>query len=141
MYLELGPVPVDDLKRWSRFARRVVVELRAQPDLLPAMNDDLLDRWGRLADEWCAAASSACGPEVRWSAPMDDEQAEYLLHGLERCFHSPEVTALMAPDEVRGQRQFTLRIIQAFVDGLVAERCADDHYVEQLRASFAGHLD
>lgn len=141
MYLELGPVPADDLKRWSRFARRVVVELRTQPSLLPDMGDDLLDQWGRLADDWCAAAGAACGPEVRWSAPMDDEQAEYLLHGLTRCFYSPRVTAMMTPEEVRAQRRFTLRIIQAFVDGLVAEGRSDDHFVEQLRTEFAGHLD
>lgn len=141
MILELGPVPADDLKRWSRFARRVVVELRTRPDVLPDMGDDLLDQWGRLADDWCRAATEAGGGDVRWSAPMDDEQAEYLLHGLERCFYSPGVTAMMAPDEVRAQRQFTLRIVQAFVDGLAAQGEAQGHYVDQLRASFAGHLD
>ena len=144
MLLELGPVSADDLQRWSRFARRVVVELRTRPDVLPDMGDDLLDHWGRLADEWCTAASAASaagGRDIRWSAPMDDEQAEYLLHGLERCFYSAGVTAMMAPDEVRTQRRFTLRIIQAFVDGLMAEGKDHEHYVEQLRASFAGHLD
>jgi hypothetical protein len=143
MVLELGPLPADDLRHWARFARRVVVELRTKPeDLQGIATDDFLNQWTGLIDAWCTAASSAPGQiDLRWSATIDDEMAEFLLHGLERCFYSRGVTALLSPDDLPTQRRFTLRIIQAFVDGLASQGDAHDHYVDQVRASFGGRLD
>ncbi len=141
MLLELGPVPAGDLQRWSRFARRAVVELRANPDDLQGIaNDDFLNQWSALIDAWSAACTAVGNGTVRWSHPLDDEVAEFLLHGLERCFYSEGVTALISPEELRAQREFTLHIIQAFVDGLAAQGDAHDHYVDQVRASFGEHL-
>jgi hypothetical protein len=144
MLLELGPVPADDLDRWSRFARRVVVELRANPDDLQGIaTDDFLSQWSDLIDSWSSAcaASQGCG-DVRWTCPLDDEVAEFLVHGLERCYRSQGVNALMEPEERPVQRQVTLHIIQAFIDGLAAQGSeAHDHYADQVRASFDGWLD
>ena len=142
MLLDLGPVPADDLQRWSRFARRVVCELRTRPEVLQGVaTDDFLGQWSNLIDAWTACAErGGCG-DVHPSCPLDDEMAEFLLHGLERCFYSAGVTALMDPAEVPAQRQFTLHIIQSFVDGLAAQGDAPhDHYCDQVRANFGGRL-
>jgi hypothetical protein len=143
MLLELGPVPAEDLRRWSGFARRVLIELRTNPEVLEGVaSDDFLTQWSRLIDAWSnCAADCGCG-QVRWSCPLDDEMAEFLLHGLERCFHSEGVTALMSPEEVPGHRQFTLHVIQAFIDGLTAQGLApNDHFCDQVRANFGGRLE
>jgi hypothetical protein len=142
MLLELGPLPADDLGRWSRFARRVVVELRSNPDDLQGIaTDDFLTHWSSLLDALTSACATASCGDVRWSCPIDDELAEFLVHGLERCFYSEGVTALMAPEDLPGQRQITLHIIQAFVNGLAAQGNGYDHYADQVRASFGGYLE
>lgn len=144
MLLELGPVAAGDLQRWSRRARRVVTELRSNPEQLDGIaNEDWLDQWSKLIDAWCSACSATGGTgDVRWSCPLDDEMAEFLVHGLERCFHSDCVNALIEPEDRRAQGLVTLHIIQAFVDGLSAEGdVCHQHYVDQVRASLAGRLE
>jgi hypothetical protein len=139
MLLELGPVAATDVRSWTRFARRVLVELRVEPDLASADVDDLLSQWSQLIDDW--AATSASGDTFRWSRSLDAEMAEFLLHGLERAFTSRRLQARITAEESQAQRSFTLHVIQAFVDGLATDDVTHQHYADQIRASFGRSID
>jgi hypothetical protein len=140
MLVELGPVAAADVRSWTRFARRVLVELGFERDDLPSTDvDDLLSQWSLLIDEW--AARSASGDTFRWSRSLDAEVAEFLLHGLERAFTSRRLQARITAEESRAQRPFTLHVIQAFVDGLASDDVTHQHYADQIRASFGSSID
>jgi len=144
MLVELGPVPAVEVERWSRFARRVIVELRVAPgDLEGLANEDLLVRWSDLVDQWAAVASADRSPNetFRWSVELEVEMGEYLLHGLERCFHSSAVQARITRAEAETQRPFTMHVIEAFVDALAGEGVGHEQYAEVIRASLGGSLD
>ena len=140
MLVELGPVAATDVESWTRFARRVITELRVDPgDLEGVATEDLLRQWARLIDQWALECS---GPEVfRWSENIDCEMAEFLLHGLERCFHSAVVQNRITGDEVESHKPFTVHVIHAFVDALVAEGVGHEQYADQVRASLGASLD
>jgi hypothetical protein len=140
MLVELGPFAADDVQSWARFARRLIIELRVDPgDLDGVATDDLLDQWSTLIDDWAEAAAS--GDTFRWSHVLDTELGEFLLHGLDRCFHSPAVQARVTGEESLTYRSFTVHVFQAFVDGLDSEGVAHEHYADQIRASLGRSLD
>ena len=93
----------------------------------------------KLIDAWALASTGT--DEFRWSQAIDSDLAEFLLHGLERCFHSSAVQAQVTSDEYRVYRPFTLHILQAFVDGLRAEGGTHAEYVEQIKALLGDSLD
>lgn len=140
MLVEVGPVPAADVRGWTRFARRVLVEVRTDPgDLAGVATDDLLLPWSRLIDQWATAAAD--GESFRWSIRLESEMAEYLLYGLERCLFSPAVLARVTSEEAARQRPFTLHLVRAFVEGLEAEGLTHAHYADQVRASLGDSLN
>jgi hypothetical protein len=140
MLVELGPVAAADVQRWTRFARRLIIELRVEPgDLAGIATDDLLDQWSAIIDDW--AETAAASETFRWSRLLDTELGEFLLHGLDRCFHSPGVQARLTDQESVDHRSFTVHVFQAFVDGLDTEGVAHEHYADQIRASLGRSLD
>lgn len=143
MVLELGPCPADDVVRWSKFARRIVVELRSTPEYDELISPDVVDLWSKTLDEWLNQAKSMVGdePPFRWTAELEPEVVEFLLHGLDRCLHSPTVMSWVTPAEARDQRAFTMRVVRAFVDGLSAEGHSCQHYADQILTSFGQLLE
>ena len=140
MLVELGPVSSAEVLWWTRFARRVVAEVRTDPcDLDGIATDDLLFHWSRLIDEWESVAGR--GEQFRWSIRLDCELAEYLLHGMERFLLSPGVAARVTPRESATQRSFSLHVVRAFVDGLEGEGRTHAHYAAQVRATFSRSLN
>jgi hypothetical protein len=140
MLVELGPVAATEVKGWAKFARRLIVELRVDPgDLDGIATDDLLGQWSGLIEEWAASATGV--DTFRWSRTLDPELGEFLLHGLDRCFHSPDVQARVTSEESIAHRSFTVHVFQAFVDGLDSEGVAHEHYADQIRASLGRSLD
>ena len=140
MLVELGPVAAEEVQSWARFARRIVVELRTDPtDLDGIATNDFLDHWSKLIDEWEASASTA--ETFRFSQPLDCEQAEFLLHGLDRCLQSPGLRARITDEEADRHRPFTYQLMRAFIDALEAEGQASEQYAEELRASLGRPLD
>ncbi len=141
MLVELGPVAAADVQSWTRFARRVITELRVDPgDLEGVATEDVLGQWSRLIDQW--STLSTAGPEMfRWSENLDCEVAEFLLHGLERCFHSPCVQNRITDTEADVHKPFTVHVIHAFVDALVSEGVGHEQYADQIRASLGASLD
>lgn len=134
MLVELGPVAAADVQSWTRFARRIVTELRTDPeDLAGIACEDFLTQWSSLIDEWSAAATPK--DTFRWSQSIDVEQAEFLLHGLDRCYQSPGLRSRITDDEAEEYRRFTVHLIGAFIDGLAAEGRPHEHYAEELRES------
>ena len=140
MLVEFGPFPADDVRWWTRFARRVLAEVRTDPsDLAGVATDDLLFHWSRLVDQWAEVAGT--GETFRWSLRIDCEVAAYLLHGLERCLLSPAVRARVRPAEAAAQRAFTYHVVQAFVSGLEAEDGCRQHHAAQVRATLGMAVD
>ncbi len=142
MLLELGPVPTDAVCQWSKFARRVLVELRLSTDELNGLvSDDQISGWAELVDRWDDHAASSDDDDFRWSGTLDTEMAEYLLHGLDQLLHSDQLKGRFTTEEVDTHWSFTLAILQAFVDGLSVEGRCHEHYVDQVRAHFKESLD
>jgi hypothetical protein len=79
MLVEVGPVPSASALAWTRYARSVVDDLRdTAEDFPPPVDIAVLDAFERYLVEWEAHARTS---EVfRWSADIDAESVEYLLH-------------------------------------------------------------
>ncbi len=141
MHLELGPVGAGDVQQWARLSRRVACELRSNPaDLEGVATSDLIDAWAVMIDRW--GHDAALGDETfRWSADLDVELGEYLLYGLDRAIHSPQVHAQLTRAEERAHTPFTLHVVQQLVDALSAEGRCQQHLCDQIRASLGAALD
>lgn len=140
MLVELGPVSATQVQGWTRFARRLVAELRTDPDDLEGVVcDDFLDQWSHLIDEWATVATA--DDTFRWSKSLDTEVADFLLHGFVRCYRSPGLANHITDGEVAAHQPFTVHIIRAFLDGLAVEDRSYEHYTDEVRASFGGSLD
>jgi hypothetical protein len=140
MLVELGPVATDDVQSWARFARRLIVELRVDPgDLDGVATEDLLDQWSQLIDDWVTTSTKS--ETFRWSRVLDPELGEFLLHGLDRCFHSPDMQRRVTEQESVAHRSFTVHVFQGFLDGLDSEGVAHEQYADQIRASLGRSLD
>ncbi len=142
MVLDLGPCPAEDALDWSMFARRIVVELRSSPDLAPAVSPDLLDLWSTTIDQWSAAAADCRrgGRPFRWASEVDPELAEFLLAGLDRGLHSPELRLLCTDDEIERQLPFTVLVLRSFIDGLASESDGCRQYADHVAVSLQGLL-
>ena len=141
MHLELGPLAAGDVQQWSRFARRVVCELRTDPaDLEGVATADLLGGWTEMIDRWEHDAAMGAS-DFRWSGDVDVERAEYLLHGLDRIMHSDSVRARLSTEDREQHSAFTMHLVQSFVDGLSVEGRCHQHYVDQVRGSMGAQLD
>lgn len=137
MVLELGPLPAADVLNWTKFARRIVVELRSTPEVEDLVSADVIELWSRTLTEWTGAAQQAAGSELpfRWTSDLEPEVAEFLLDGLDKCLHSPAVMSWVTPAEASEQRPVTMTIVRAFVDGLIAESNSCQHYADQILSS------
>lgn len=139
--MELGPVDASTVQMWTRFARRMVCELRVDPvDLVGVATPDFLDRCTDMIDCWERDANDG-RPDFRWSAALEPELAEYLLHGIDRCLQSPTVVGRITDAERDLYEPFTMHVVQALVDGLSAEGRCSEHLCDQVRASFGQLLD
>ncbi|MEM9135562.1 MAG: hypothetical protein AAF962_08030 [Actinomycetota bacterium] len=135
MLLELGPVEAEQVVRWTRFARRLFTEVRLDPsDLDGVVCEDFLRHWSTLIDAWAAAVGPTddlAGAMFRLTQTIDDEQAEFLLHGLIRCMTSPSVAARMSEAD-HDNDFFTGHVARAFITGLTMEGRPCEHYQEDL---------
>jgi len=142
MVLELGPCPAEDALSWSKFARRIVVELRTSPTGHSFISNDVLELWATTLEEWFRTAGACDRDEpFRWSSEVEPAVAEFLLDGLDRCLHSDAVLDLCTEEELERQRPFTKLVVGAFVTGLVAEGDACQHYADQVLTSLGNLLD
>ena len=143
MMLELGPCPAEDVLRWSKFVRRILVELRAGSDEV-LVSPDVVDLWANTLDDWSAKAKlTAETPDLpfRWTGELEPEVVEFLLDGLDKCLHSPTVMSWITPVEATEQRVFTMLVVRAFVDGLHAEGHGCRHYADEILVSLSDLLD
>ena len=142
MVLELGPCPAPEAKGWTKFARRVIIELRSDPEAVSQVSPDLISLWGHYIERWSAHASEAEaeGEPFRWSETMEPEVGEFLLHGLDRCLHSSFLKQAATEAETAEHMGFTLNVVRAFVDSLTTEGKACCHYVDQVLTSFGSEL-
>lgn len=143
MLVELGPCPAVEADQWTKFARRLIIELRSDPEAMSQVSPDMIDLWGTYIDRWSAQAAEAesAGAPFRWSGQIDPEVGEFLLHGLDRCLHSRFIREAATPHEAATHKPFTMTVVRAFVDGLAAEGESSGHYVDQVLTSFSDVLD
>lgn len=142
--LEVGPCPTEDVLRWSKFARRILAELRTTSEAGRLVSNDVVDLWSQTLDDWSATAQAASAePDrpFRWTGELEPEVAEFLLDGLDRCLHSPTVMSWVTPAEAEEQRAFTTLVVRAFVDGLSAEGRSCRHFADQIHVSLGNLLD
>ncbi len=141
MQLELGPTAAGDVRDWARFARRLICEIRVEPDGFQGIaSPDLLSAWSTMIDT-LDSHPTPTDPMFRWTGKIDVELAEYLLHGLHRCVHSEELQIRITDEERARHAPFTLHLIQSFVDGLTAEGSCHLHLVDQVRSTLGELLD
>lgn len=142
MVLDLGPCPAEDALSWSKFARRIVVEVRSSPDVGETVPSGLLESWSTTIEQWSDAAARCheANRPFRWVSEVEPEMAEFLLDGLDRCLHSPSVRDLCTEEEVARQRPFTVMVIRSFVDGLASEGEGCQQYADQITTSLRGLL-
>ena len=143
MVLELGPCPAREAGDWTKFARRMIVELRSDSKIMRNVSPDLVSLWSDYIEQWSAQATRATADDIpfRWSDTIEPEVGEFLLHGLDQCLHSPFLKHAATQAETDAHMGFTMSVVRAFVDSLGAEGKSYSHYVDQVLTSFSAELD
>jgi hypothetical protein len=143
MVVEIGPCPAAEADGWTKFARRMIIELKSDPGLVSQVSPDLIDLWSEYIDRWAAqaAAADAADEPFRWSESMEPEVGEFLLHGLDRYLHSPFIKQAATEAETEAHMAFTMKLVRAFVEGLSTEGKSFGQYVDQILISFGAELD
>jgi hypothetical protein len=136
MHWELGPFSAADVRCWSRTARRLVLELRSDPVTVPGIvNPDLLDAWSRLIDRWAVEANADV--TFRWSAHINDDQVEFLLHGLEQCLRAGHLGRYLTDDEIRRNSDFMVHLVDSMIGALRVEGRHCEHFADEMRELLA----
>lgn len=141
MQLEVGPVEAQQVRAWSKCMRRLVVELRLCPEGTgPVIDSDVLNGWTELSEEW---ATSKADPQgcLHWSAEMEPEKAEFLLHGLVSCASTDFLANALTDEEMETHKPFTIHVVKSFLDALAEDGHCDHNYLEQVRSSLRMHAD
>ncbi len=143
MLLELGPYQSEEAARWTKFARRVLLEIQNDTSLEEQISDDVITLWRMYVNDWATAAErqASAGQPFRWQVELEAEVAEFLLHALDKCWHSVELEDRISTEDVKLNHGFTMHVVKAFVDGLADQGQGCDHYIAQVLASFGGSLD
>jgi hypothetical protein len=148
MVLEVGPCGAEEMLGWTRFARRIVCELRVVSSAKTAqhttdVHEGMIQQWSALVDEWStlAASSADAGRPFRWQSDVEPAMAEYLLDGLNRSVHSPDVACRCSGEELEAHLPMTKFVLWSFVEALEAEAGSCRHYTDQVRTSLVGVLD
>ena len=141
MLVQLGPVDSKQCDGWIRFARRVLCDLRTEPgDLESSFSQNIFTEWNRLIDEW-SLRLAASGPRTMgqfiWRGELEPDNAEYLLHSLQRALHSATVAARVTPEDLEDHGPVTVHVMQCLIDALESQGEAHVEYVEQLRSEVA----
>lgn len=129
-------MPVMEVRRWSKLGRRITTELRTRPDELTEIaSDDFLTSFTRLLE----GIERSCDGETanfRLSSEIDNDQAEFLLHGIERCLSSERLRQLVTETDVKEHSPFTLHLVESLTTGLVVEGRSCEHYLDDTKALF-----
>ncbi len=141
MLLEVGPVEAQQVRDWSKCMRRLVIELRLCPEGTgPVVDSDVLNCWTELGEEWAALAPDPKGC-MRWSAEMEPEKAEFLLHGLVSCVSTDFLAKALTDEEKAMHKPFTIHVVKSFIDALTEDGHCDRNYLEQIRSGLRMHAD
>ncbi len=140
MLLELGPTACSDVASWTRLARRMVSELRLDAaDLGGIATEDFLAAWSTVIDTIDTHCMS-CDVEFRSTDVLDNDLAEYLLHGFSKCLAAPSLGQLLTIEEQHAQLEFTAHLAESLVNGLVDEGRDCEHYLHRIRVALDSAL-
>jgi len=141
MRLEVGPVEAQQVRAWSKCMRRLVIELRLCPEGTgPVIDSDVLKGWTDLGEEWEALEPDPEGC-LRWSAEIEPEKAEFLLHGLVSCASTDFLENALTDEEKAAHKPFTIHVVKNFIGALAEDGHCDQNYLEQIRSSLRMHAD
>ncbi len=142
MEIDLGPCSADDMIAWTKMARRIVVEIKGVDGEI-GINPDLAEPWSRLIDAWAQGAQTARAADhhFRSTETIEPDMAEFLLHGLDQCLHSPQVAQWVTQEEASAHRGTTMMIVRAFTDALWEQGSGCQHFADQVLASLGTEID
>jgi len=137
MLIELGPVASEQVLSWTRFSRRLMMEIKTKGDTPMSAHDtaDWIRAWTALIDQWAKAAANT--DVFRWSEVIDCEKAAFVVHGMEKCICSGDIWACITEGDRHQQTPFTLHVMHAFLSALEAEGAPYLHHAEQVKAAIA----
>lgn len=135
-------MPAASVLAWTKYARWVVEDLRdAAEDFHLLVPADTLDSFERYLDEWEAVARAS--DPFRWSAEVDPDTVEYLVHAWFIL-----ATRLAARAEQRGValmpaegEAFYQAVVGALLDALAGEGRAQSQFSAHLRDFWPGLED
>ena len=141
MLVHIGPVGAAQMDGWLRFSRRVLCDLRTEPgDMGNHFAKNLLAEWNPLMDEWSAVLDDvieAGEGEFVWEGELEPDNAEYLVHSLQRTIRSATVAAWVTPEDLSNYGLITYHVLKRLIDSLESEGVAHHEFVEQMRAEVA----
>lgn len=142
MRVQIGPVSATSVTAWVGYARKALDETVDAPGgdgvWLP---DDTVATFVHYLDEWEKAAAGV--DEVRWTAEIPADEAEYLSHAFFRI-----ASNLANRAEERGytlappvSEEFYRALVTSFLTALKEEGHGSDEFSEHLRSFWPGLED
>jgi len=134
----VGPLPSGSVTLWVAYARTVLAQALAHPGSHAALADEAITAFEQFLDAWDEQAEH--GTEFHWSAEVDPERIEYLVHLWFRLAAQLAVDAEsrgfpMSPPE---GEEFYQALVTAVLAALTSEGRSTLEFSEQLREQWPG---
>lgn len=137
MRLDVGPVPAASAVAWIDWADEVFGVLRDEPPTRVSLPAAAFDHIGGYLEQWMPLTRKVDEP-FRWSAEIDPDRLEYLVHALFT------LDARLLAEAQRGERPgspeegrlFYLVLVRDLLHALEMEDPARAGFVDQLRWSW-----
>ncbi len=142
MRVQIGPVSATSVTAWVGYARKALDETVDAPGgdgvWLP---DDTVATFVHYLDDWEKAAAGV--DEVRWTAEIPADEAEYLSHAFFRIAsnlanRADERGYTLAPPV---SEEFYRALVTSFLTALKEEGHGSDEFSEHLRSFWPGLED
>lgn len=127
----VGPLPSDSVLAYTTLARAQLGALAGDPDVVPALGDDLLARFDALHEEWEALARS--GPEFVWQRELDSEEAAWVTHGFFRTVERVAARQDLPDDLSEASGPFYRALVTGLLDALEREPGSQSCFACDLR--------
>ncbi len=139
MDIDIGPVPVASATAWIGYARAVLKGYGlGDVPVDDEVGTEVVDRFRQYLDDWERIAKK--GGDFKWSADIDLEQAEYLVHSFYRLANRAAAAA-----EQRGSRlmppegeAFYASLVMGLLDALEGAGTPAAEFAEELRLFWPG---
>jgi hypothetical protein len=136
----IGPVAASSATAWIDYARAVLEGYGLDDDepVDKHVGSEVVASFRNYLDQWARVAKR--GGEFKWSAEIDLEEVEYLVHAFYRVATRANVAA-----EARGHfymppegEEFYMSLVHGLLDGLESEGTPAAEFAEELRQFWPG---